>query len=93
MSAQRSLFNPNTMTLQEQIEFLQRQLKSKCSTYHISFGIFKTKKGNPEQNALVVLTDNNGIHFTCSLAAESITDMFTKVNDALLTINQPTPKA
>lgn len=86
MGAQPSLFQTNSHSLGELAEMVEQRLTSKCQVYHASFGIFKTKRGNVDHNALVIITNNAGRNFTISMQADSMRDLFAQVNDALTEI-------
>jgi hypothetical protein len=85
MAAQKqaTLFQTESMSLGEIAEMVERQLLTKTQRCHVSFGIFKNKKGFVDHNAMVVFTNNHGHHFTFSVNAENFRDLFSQVNEQL----------
>jgi hypothetical protein len=86
MNTAQSLFQSQAFPLDDLIKTFSRQADAKCKEMYVTFGIFKGKKGDTTHNAMVVITDKHGKHYSTTLAAESIHHMIERVNELLITI-------
>lgn len=81
-----TLFKPNTMTMDEKVQYIERLLKTKCETFHISFGMFQAKRGpldfSTHGTVHTVKHENKAI----SRPADSISELFDKLIEDLETL-------
>lgn len=87
-NTQTKLFSSPSLPLADQLELIERTLTKGCKSFHVSFGMFKGKRGNVDHNAMIVITDNAGQNFNASLNADSIVHLMDQVQDVLARLNK-----
>lgn len=77
------LFDQSTMSLDDQLRYMERLANDKCKDFSASLGYFKTKTIKRTHNALVVVLTKNDKASQASIEGESFPDMVKQIVEFL----------
>jgi hypothetical protein len=77
------LFSQSSMSLDEKVDYMERLLKAKCQSWHLTLGFFQAFRGPEDHNTHGCVKSKTGESVVISKPAESLHEMITNIIEVL----------